>query len=69
MITVLIIALIAALGYSLWRIDKSQAKDTSKETITKIAPWILVGILSVLALFHPKIRERINDLRQRHGLK
>ncbi len=68
MITFVIAGLIIGLFYLLWR-NELQAKSPDQKSSSGNVPlWLLLGILSVIALLSPKIRDKIKDLRQKHRL-
>jgi len=68
MITLLIVGLITGLFYLLWK-NEQQATPSDQRTSSGNVPlWLLLGILSMIALISPKLRDKIKDLRQKHGL-
>lgn len=68
MITFIIASVIAALLYLLWK-NERRAKPMDQSTSSgKVPLWLLLGILSLLALLSPKIRDKIKDLKQKHQL-
>lgn len=67
MITLFIASLIAALIYFLWRDDRGIGRVDRKNTNNKVTLGLLIGLLTIVALFYPQIRNKIHDLQQRRN--
>jgi hypothetical protein len=65
MITLFIVSLIAIILYMLWKNEKQKETFGSRGSQDKVFIWLLIGLLTVVALFSPKVRERIQGLRQK----
>ncbi len=68
MITLVIVSIISALFYLLWKNERQAAPTEQSPSLGKVPLWLLLGILSMAALLSPKIKDRIRDLRQKHHL-
>jgi heme/copper-type cytochrome/quinol oxidase subunit 2 len=65
MITLLIVGLIAIILYMLWKNEKQKGTSNPRGSQDKVFIWLLIGLLTIAALFSPKVRERIQGLRQK----
>jgi heme/copper-type cytochrome/quinol oxidase subunit 2 len=65
MITLLIVGLIAIILYMLWKNEKQKGTYNPRGSQDKVFIWLLIGLLTIAALFSPKVRERIQGLRQK----
>jgi hypothetical protein len=68
MITLLIVSLIAAVLYLFMRNNRQVKPLTPGPPLDKKAFWLLIGLLSIVSLLYPRIRDKINELRQKHQL-
>jgi len=68
MITILIVGLLSGLFYLLWKNELQANPKNQRNSSGKVSLWLLLGILSLLALLSPKIRDKVKDLRQKHRL-
>lgn len=66
MITLIIAGLLAALVYMLWRTGRQEETGKSDPFSGKGAIWLLIGLLSLFALFSPSIKDKINEIRQKY---
>lgn len=65
MITFAIICLVAAVLYMLLRNEKTKDPFNPRGSEEKVTIWLLIGLLTILALFSPQVREKIQDLRNK----
>ena len=68
MITLVIVSIISALFYLLWKNERQAVPPGQSPTVGKVPIWLLLGILSMAALLSPKIKDRIRELRQKYHL-
>jgi len=68
MITIVIVSLVGVLLYLLWRTEQQAGPMDQRNSSGKVPLWLLLGILSMIALLSPKIRDKIKDLKQKHHL-
>lgn len=68
MITAIIISLVAGIFYLLLRMGKSGGRFASRESKGNLFILLLIGILTVAALFSPEVRKRIEALRRKLNL-
>jgi hypothetical protein len=68
MITLIIASIITALFYLLWKNERQTEGAAQKPPSGRVPLWLLLGILSMAALLSPKIRDRINEIRQKYHL-
>jgi heme/copper-type cytochrome/quinol oxidase subunit 2 len=68
MITIMIVGLIAIILFMLWKYEREKAAFSLKDSARKVPVWMVVGLLSVLVLFFPKIRERIHELQRKYKM-
>lgn len=65
MITIIIASLIATLVYLLFRNERQEQTSDPKRSAKKVPLWLLIGLLTFVALFSPAVRTKIQDLRKR----
>lgn len=65
MITFAIICIVAAVLYMLLKDEQTKETINSKGRKEKVPVWLLIGLLATMALFSPKVRERIQSLRKK----
>lgn len=68
MITAIIISLVAGIFYLLFRMGKSGGSFASRESKGNLFILLMIGILTVVALFTPEARKRIEALRRKLNL-
>jgi len=68
MITAIIISLVAGIFYLLFRMGKSGGIFASRESKGNLFILLMIGILTVVALFTPEARKRIEALRRKLNL-
>ena len=66
MITFVIAGLITALFDLLWKKERQDSPKDQRNSIGKIPVWLLLGILSLLVLLAPEIKDKVRDLRQKY---
>jgi heme/copper-type cytochrome/quinol oxidase subunit 2 len=65
MITLIIVLLLAALVYFLWRNERQGRATGIQDTQDHLSIWLLIGLLTLVALFYPQVKEKIRSLRQK----
>jgi len=65
MLTIIIASLIATLIYLLFRNERQEQTSDPKSSAKKVPFWLLIGLLTFVALFSPAVRDKIQDLRKR----
>jgi len=65
MITALIISLVGAILYLFFRKGGSAGRRSSTDSKSRIYIILLIGVLTLLAIFSPRVQERIDTLKRR----
>ncbi len=64
MVTLFIISLISAFAFFLWKDIKKTTSFRQRDQAKKLFTLLFIGFLSFLVIFDPKIRNRIQQLKQ-----
>lgn len=68
MITIMIVGLIAIILFMSWKYEREKEAFSLKDSARKVPVWMVVGLLSILVLFFPKIREKIHELQRKYKM-
>jgi uncharacterized membrane protein len=65
MTTIIVIVLLAIILFMYWNLGREKATSDPGDSARKLSIWLLIGLLSIIVLFNPKIRTRIQELQRK----